>query len=304
MSRPAGWKLKAAAAFAAVYVVWGSTYLAIRIGVQKLPPALFAGSRFLAAGVLLAAYARFIGQPWPRGGREWRIIAVVGVLLLIGGNGLVVVGSQWIPSNLVALIVATAALWLAGFGTLGPQGEPLSRQALVGLLLGFGGVALLLRPAATLSTEFIWGQAAVLGAAVLWAAGSIYGKRQRPATPPLMSAAMQSLVAGSLLLLAGFAIGEAAAWEWSWGAGATLGYLIVFGSGAFAAYVWLVHQVSPAALGTYAYVNPAIAVVLGWWLLDERLDDLQLLGMATVLAGVVLVSTAPARVPAPSAQPR
>ncbi|HEY8553919.1 MAG TPA: EamA family transporter [Burkholderiales bacterium] len=304
MDRPAGWKLKAAAAFAAVYLVWGSTYLAIRIGVQKLPPALFAGSRFVAAGVLLAAYARLLRQPWPRGVREWRIIAVVGALLLVGGNGLVVVGSQWIPSNLAALIVATAALWLAGFGTLGPQGEPLSRQALIGLLLGLGGVALLLRPSAVLSVEFVWGEVAVLGASLLWAAGSIYGKRQRPATPPLMSAAMQSLVAGSLLFVTGLAVGEAAVWEWSWSAGATLGYLVVFGSVAFAAYVWLVHQVSPAALGTYAYVNPAIAVALGWWLLDERLDDLQLLGMATVLAGVVLVSTAPARAPAPSAQPR
>src|SRR5690606_18497168 len=157
---------------------------------------------------------------------------------------------------------------------------------------------------AVLSVEFVWGEVAVLGASLLWAAGSIYGKRQRPATPPLMSAAMQSLVAGSLLFVTGLAVGEAAVWEWSWSAGATLGYLVVFGSVAFAAYVWLVHQVSPAALGTYAYVNPAIAVALGWWLLDERLDDLQLLGMATVLAGVVLVSTAPARAPAPSAQPR
>lgn len=292
MTHSRDWKIKAALAFAAVYLVWGSTYLAIRVGVQELPPALFAGMRFLCAGVLLTGYAHFIGQPPPTTFREWKIIAIVGVLLLIGGNGLVVWGSQWVPSNQAALIVATVALWIAGLGTLGRDGQRLPRQAIAGLITGLFGVALLLQPAADITRTMLWGQAAILAAALLWASGTIYAKRTHPGTAPLMSAGLQSLTAGTLLCIFGLLFGEAAAWRWSFNGSAALLYLIVFGAVAYAAYVWLVHHVTPAALGTYAYVNPAIAVVLGWWLLDEQLDGAQLVGMATILAGVLLVSTA------------
>lgn len=300
MTHTATWKLKAGIAFAAVYLVWGSTYLAIRVGVQHLPPALFAGVRFVAAGALLAIYATAIGQRWPRTWREWKIIVIVGALLLIGGNGLVVWGSQWIPSNQAALIVASVALWIAGLGTLGRNGQPLSRQALTGLIIGLGGVALLMRPTAEFAPHAVAGQIAILGAAFLWASGTTYARHMQPRTAPFMSAALQSLVAGILLCLFGLLTGEAEAWRWSWTGSVTLLYLIVFGAFAFAAYVWLMHEVTPAALGTYAYINPAIAVVLGWWLLDEELKTPQLLGMTTILLGVILVSTArtpAARVP-------
>ena len=292
MTRPPGWKLKAALAFAAVYVVWGSTYLAIRVGVQELPPALFAGSRFLAAGVLLVIYARLLGRPWPQNLFEWKTIVIVGIFLLIGGNGLVVWGSQWVASNQMALIVATVALWIAGLGTLGSHGDRLAPQAAAGLLVGFIGVALLLRPTAEFSVDALRGQMAALGAALLWAIGTIYGKRQRPKTSPLMAAGLQSLTAGGLLCILGLALGETAAWKWTWTGNIVLVYLTVFGAVAYAAYGWLMHEVKPAALGTYAYVNPAIAVVLGWWLLDETLDSVQVAAMLTILAGVVLVSTA------------
>ncbi|MFL6624028.1 MAG: EamA family transporter [Sulfurifustis sp.] len=292
MTKPAGWKLRAAIAFATVYIVWGSTYLAIRVGVQRLPPALFAGVRFLAAGALLALYATATGQRWPRSWREWKIITIVGVLLLIGGNGLVVWGSQWIASNQAALIVASVALWIAGLGTLGRNGQPLSRQALIGLVIGLAGVGLLMHPAAEFAPHALLGQIAILGAAFLWASGTTYARHMQPSTPPFMSAALQSLVAGALLCVIGLATGEANTWHWSWTGSVALLYLIVFGAFAFAAYVWLMHEVAPAALGTYAYVNPAIAVVLGWWLLDEELKTPQLLGMTTILLGVILVSTA------------
>lgn len=303
MTRPPGWRLKAALAFGAVYLVWGSTYLAIRVGVQEFPPALFAGGRFAAAGLLLIIYARLLGRPWPRGFSEWRTIAIVGVFLLIGGNGLVVWGSQWLPSNQMALIVATVALWIAALGVLGPHGDKLPRQAGAGLLLGFVGVALLLRPQAQFSVEILRGQLAGLGAAVFWAIGTIYGKRQRPKTLPLMSAGFQSLVAGTLMTVFGFTIGEGRVWHWSWNGGLVLAYLTVFGAAAYAAYVWLVHEVKPAALGTYAYVNPAIAVLLGWWLLDELLSGPQIAGMGTILTGVVLVSTARSAEVTPSVRP-
>ncbi len=285
------WRLKVMAAFGAVYFVWGSTYLAIRIGVATLPPALFAGARFLAAGLLLAAYARLVGQRFPRQRAEWKTIAVTAVFLLVGANGLVVWGEQWVPSNQAALIVATTALWLAGLGALGPQGESFSRRRLAGLLTGFAGVAVLLWPTDGFVLTHFNAQLAILFAALSWAAGSIYMKRRQPATPPLMAAAMQSLVGGVLLGLIGFADGETARWTWDVEALTALAYLIVFGSClAYAAYVWLLHEVSPTALGTYAYVNPVVAVVLGGWWLGESLNAYQLAGMLVVLLGVVLVS--------------
>ena len=285
------WRLKVISVFAIVYVVWGSTYLAIRVGVAALPPALFAGARFLAAGILLAAYARFAGQHFPRRRAEWKTIAITAVFLLVGANGLVVWGEQWVPSNQAALIAATVALWLAGLGALGPQGEMFSRRRLAGLLSGFAGVAVLMWPADGFVLTHFSAQLAILLAALSWAAGSIYMKRRKPSTPPLMAAAMQSLIGGVLLGVIGLVDGESARWVWSIEAMTALVYLIVFGSClAYAAYIWLLHEVSPTALGTYAYVNPAVAVVLGGWLLGETLNRTQIAGMLVVLLGVLLVS--------------
>ncbi len=304
MKHDPAWKLKVAAAFATVYLVWGSTYLAIRIGVTELPPLLFAGARFLAAGVLLALYALARGQRPPRSRREWRLIVVVGLLLLAAANGLVVWGEQWVPSNQAALIAATTALWLAGLGTLGRHGHRLTRATLTGLLIGLAGVAALLVPHGGFVLDYFGAQLAILAAGFSWAAGSIYAKHRRPATPPLMSAALQSLVAGMALCAGGFAAGEAGRWSWEATQALTaLAYLIVFGSClAYTAYVWLLHAVRPALLGTYAYVNPLVAVVLGGWLLEETLNTVQLLGMLVILLGVVLVSRASQRETAPAAQ--
>ena len=285
------WRLNVIAAFAIVYLVWGSTYLAIRVGVATLPPALFAGARFFAAGLLLAAYAYLSGQHLPRDRHEWKTITVVAVFLLVGANGLVVWGEQWVPSNQAALIASTVALWLAGLGALGPQGESISRRRLTGLFIGFVGVMLLMWPDDSFVLEHFSAQLAILLAALSWAAGSIYMRRRKPSTPPLMAAAMQSLVAGVLLGFIGFSAGEAGRWVWTGNATYALLYLIVFGSClAYAAYIWLLHEVSPTALGTYAYVNPVVAVLLGGWLLGESLNAIQFAGMLVVLVGVVLVS--------------
>lgn len=282
-------------AFLTLYLVWGSTYLAIRVGVHDLPPALFAGVRFVISGLLLYAIARRYGQTLPGGWREWRLICVMGVLLLAGGNGLVVAGEQWVPSNQAALLVATTALWLAALGTLGRKGEALSRATRVGLGVGFAGAALLLWPhTAGFLFNHLGGQLLILLAAFLWSVGSIYGKRQPQTTPPLMSAAMQMLIGGLFLCAVGWLLGEPGAWVWTWRGMGALSYLIVFGSLGFAAYIWLLHTVTPAQLGTYAYINPAVAVVLGGWLLDETLSRTQLAGMAIILAGVITVSLATA----------
>ena len=279
-------------AFLTLYLVWGSTYLAIRIGVQHLPPLLFAGVRWLIAGTALLMYARIRGEAWPRAGREWRIMAVVGPLLIVGGNGLVVFGERWVESGLAALIVATTALWIAGLGSLGRQGEAVGTQAGLGLSIGFAGVILLMWPTTTTPKLHLLGEFLIALAAFLWAFGTIYARRAQPRTPVVMATAIQSLLGGGILTVMGVAAGEIGAWRWQFDGLAALAYLTVFGTLGFFAYLWLMHHTTPAKLGTYAYVNPAIAVMLGGLLLDERLSGRQWIGTAVILAGVALVTTA------------
>lgn len=301
--RDPSWRLKVIIAFAAVYLIWGSTYLAIRVGVQELPPALFAGVRFVIAGLLLWAYAAWRGQKIPRSAREWCYLGVTALLLFVVANGLVVWGEQWVPSNQAALIVATTALWLAWFGALGQHGHKLSPRTVAGLALGFLGVAVLMLPGHGFSLDHLAAQLALLIAALSWSVGSIYLKRAKPVTPPFMSAALQSLMAGAVLCTVGIVSGEAPRWIWTPDGMVSLAYLIVFGSCfGYAAYAWLLHEVNPALLGTYAYVNPAVAVALGWWWLGETLDTVEITGMAVILAGVVLVTTARPKAVVPPVQ--
>lgn len=303
MPHDPSWRLKVIVAFATVYLIWGSTYLAIRVGVQELPAALFAGVRFIFAGLLLWAYAAWRGQKIPRVAREWKYLVITGFLLFVGANGLVVWGEQWVPSNQAALIVATTALWLAWFGALGQHGHKLALRTVLGLALGFLGVVILLLPGNNFVLDHLAAQLALLTAALSWAVGSIYLKRARPTTPPFMSAALQSLIAGAVLCAIGVANGETLHWAWTRDGMVSLAYLIVFGSCfGYAAYAWLLHEVNPAMLGTYAYVNPAIAVVLGWWWLDEKLDAVQLGGMIVILAGVGLVTATRPKAVTPAGQ--
>lgn len=289
-----------AVAFAIVYVVWGSTYLAIRIGVQTLPPALFGGVRFVLAGLLMLLYARLRGARLPASRRDWTNIAVTALLMLFGGNGCVVWAEQWIESNQAALIVATSALWLAWMGTWGNQGERLDGLTLLGLAMGFGGVSVLVQSGLSAQAAPLTAYLVLSLAPIMWAAGSVWSRRAPVSCPPAMTAALQMLIAGVAFCVVGVAAGEVPRWTWDAEAMLVVLYLAVFGSClAYSAYFWLVHQVPPATLGTYAYVNPAVAVVLGWWILDERLSPSQVLGTAIILAGVVLVTWA-ARKPRPA----
>jgi drug/metabolite transporter (DMT)-like permease len=282
-----------AIAFAVVYLVWGSTYLAIRVGVQDLPPWLFAGVRFLAAAVLMLAYAWLRGARLPAARRDWVTITVTALLMLVAGNGLVTWSEQWVESNQAALIVATSALWIAWLGTWGAQGERLNRLTLLGLGLGFGGVAVLVQSGLSLQAAPPAAYAALAVAPLTWAAGSVWSRRAPVSCPPVMTAALQMLVAGVVMTVAGLALGETARWTPTPESLAALAYLVVFGSCvAYGAYLWLVHEVPPARLGTYAYVNPAVAVALGWWLLDEHLNATQVIGTVIILAGVLLVTWA------------
>ena len=291
--------MRIALAFLTVYLVWGSTYLAIRWGVEHAPPWLFAGARFLASGLLLVAYARWRGDAWPAP-RDWRVIALTSTLMLVGGNGLVTYAEQWIASNQAALMVATSALWMAGFGTLGGRGERLNALTVAGLVLGFAGVAVLVGAGLESRTGPPLAYAALLASPVCWALGSVLSRRAPARCPPLMTAACQMLLAGAVMTLMGGALGEAPRWQWSWPLFWPFAYLVIFGSCiAYSAYYWLVYQVTPAQLGTYAYVNPAIAVLLGWWLADEYLAATQWLGTGIILAGVVAVTLAQRRPRAP-----
>lgn len=288
-------RLALLAAFAVVYVVWGSTYLAIRIAVADLPPALLAGVRFVLAGVALGGVALLRGQAPPADRREWLVCGVMGVLLVVLGNGLVTWAEQWVASNQAALIVASSALWTAWFGTFGRRAVALNSGSVFGLVAGLAGTALLVWPqadaAAVRGDGLLWPKVAILLAALAWSWGVIYGRNASLTLRPLMFAACQMAIGGALLVIVGLAAGEAARWQWTLAGIGGMLYLTVFGSClAYATYMWLIHRATPSQLGTIAYVNPAIATVLGWWLLDEVLSPLQIAGMAVILASVVAMS--------------
>jgi drug/metabolite transporter (DMT)-like permease len=279
------------AAFAAVYLVWGSTYLAIRIAVHDIPPGLLAGIRFIVAGIVLGLAARWRGQTVPGRWQEWRVILVMAVALIVIGNGFVTWAEQWVPSNQAALLIATSALWTAWFGTMGQKGTPLSQGAKLGLATGLLGAVLLVWPQKTTAPAEAWALAAILFSAISWSAGMIYGRAADISVQPLMLAALQMLVGGSVLTLWGVLDGQTAHVQWTMAGVGGLVYLTIFGSCiAYGSYIWLIRQTTPARLATIAYVNPAIATVLGWWLLGEALRGIQLTGMAIIIVGVALVA--------------
>lgn len=288
-------KTKILLALAIVYVVWGSTYLAIRVAVESIPPALCAGLRFDIAGALILLYALARGHHLPTSLRDWGSIAFTGAMMLIGGNGLVTYSEQWVPSNQAALVVATGALWIAWFGTFGARGEKLLPLAIAGLLLGFSGVAVLVGGGISAHAAPPMAYAALLLAPLTWGIATVYARRYPVSNSPLMTAALQMLIAGAVMTMMGFAMGEQHRLRWELHSVLALAYLILFGSCiAYAAYVWLVHQVTPALLGTYAYVNPVVAVLLGWLILDETLTGVQIIGTLIIFVAVLMVTLASA----------
>lgn len=283
--------LPVASALAVVYLVWGSTYLGIRWALEGgWPPLTMAGARFLLAGGLMYAVLRWRGMPAPTR-VQWRNLMVMAVLLLGLGNGMVCIAEQSVSSGLAAVAVASAPLWMGLFAAM--RGERPLRLEWIGLAIGFVGVLWLNMGSSLAATPV--GLVALLVAPIAWSFGSIWS-RGRDLPSPFMTAAAQMLCAGLLLPVAGFAIGERMH-DWpSWQGMAAFGYLASFGSiVAFTAYVWLLHHVRPALAGSYAYVNPVIAVVLGAWLAAERFGARDIGAMAVVLAGVVAITLARTR---------
>jgi drug/metabolite transporter (DMT)-like permease len=278
-------------ALAAVYLIWGSTYLAIRFALEGgFPPFLLGGIRFVIAGSLMYAFLRGRGLPAPTRA-QWGNAAVMGVLLLLLGNGMVNLAETRVSSGLAAVAVASAPLWMGVFAAL--RGQHPSRIEWIGLGIGFLGV-LWLNAGSSLSASKL-GMVALLVATVAWSFGSIWS-RGRDLPSPFMTSAAQMLCGGVAMCIVGALAGERLHGMPSAHGLAAFAYLIVFGSIiGFSAYIWLLHHVRPALAGSYAYVNPAIAVVLGAWLARERFGAHELLAMGVILLGVVAITLAKAR---------
>lgn len=297
-------KAKIWAALLAVYLVWGSTYLMIRFVVESLPPFLSAGFRFVVSGLILLAWRRLAGDAAPTG-RQWRSAAIVGTLLLLGGNGLVCWAEQTVASGITALIIGAVPMFLVMADALRPNGTRPTPRVLAGLVIGFAGIYLLVGP--TAQNEGLpfnaLGVAALLLASLSWAIGSIYSKSADLPKSALMTTGAEMLCGGVALLLASL-LGQ----EWrafdpaqvstvSWLA---LAYLIVFGSMiGFASYAWLLQNASISLVATYAYVNPLVAVFLGNWFAHEPLTPRVLGASAIIIGSIVLMNSARASRPKP-----
>ncbi|UCG86699.1 MAG: EamA family transporter [Gemmatimonadota bacterium] len=293
-------KTRLVAAFAAVYLIWGSTYLAIRFAIDTMPPFTMAGVRFITAGGVLyvCLRARGVARPAPH---HWRSALVIGALMLLGGNGGVVWAEQFVASGIAALLVTTVPFWVVLLAWVTGRGRP-SVLVVVGLLVGFCGVFLLVGP------ERVAGGARVdpVGALVLvlaafaWAVGSLYSREAQQAPSQPLATAMSMLAGGVLLLLAATVAGELSAVDLtdisprSWVA---FWYLVVFGAlVAFSAYIWLMRSTTPARAATYAYVNPVVAVVLGWILAAEPLNPRVVIAAGVIVGAVALIVTEPGTV--------
>jgi drug/metabolite transporter (DMT)-like permease len=288
------------AAFASVYIFWGSTYLAIKYAIETLPPFLMAGSRFAFAGGILFLWARLSKDYEAPTLAHWRTSFIVGTLLLLGGNGGVVIAQHYIPSSLAALLVATEPLWIVILSWLWlNRGRP-NRRVVLGLLLGFAGVWMLISGRASTGVESggygQWiGVAAVMIGALSWATGSIYGLRGSSPKSSLLAAGMQMISGSVSLLLVGIIRGEWSTFEPSAVSSASLfglAYLIIFGSlVGFTAYSWLLKNARPSMVATYAYVNPVIAVLLGWLIAGEAMTGQMLVGAGIIVGSVVLITS-------------
>lgn len=288
------------AAFAAVYVIWGSTYLAIRVGVETIPPLMLAGLRHFTVGIVLYPLLR-----WKTGVKptaiHWKTAVVTGVLLLFVGNGGVSWSEQVVPSGTTALLVTMVSLWLVIVDWLRPGGHRPVPKVLLGLVLGFAGVALLVGPAHLGGSEPVdlRGVAVLVIACLGWACGSIYSKHAGMPSSPVLGVAMQGLVGGVVLLFAGLVSGEFHGFHFaavSWRSWVALAYLAVFGSGVgFTAYLYILQKSTAARVATYALVNPVVALFLGWLFADEVISLRTIVAAVIILTAVILVIAAPHR---------
>ncbi|HYT32479.1 MAG TPA: EamA family transporter [Thermoanaerobaculia bacterium] len=297
---------RVALAFAAVYVLWGSTYLAIRFGIETIPPFLMAGTRHLIAGLLLYIWMRSRGTPRPSA-THWRSAAIIGGLMLLGGNGLVTWAEQRVPSGLAALIVASVPIWMAVLEGLEKRARP-GGAVIAGLLLGLAGIALLVAPGRFAGNGHVdpIGALALLTAALCWSFGSLYSRRVPLPASTFTATAMEMIAGGTWLWVAGLLFGEGSRLHLSaisMRSAVSLVYLIFFGSLiGFTAYVWLLKATTTARVSTYAYVNPIVAVILGTLFAGEVITARVAIAALVIVGSVALIITSRSK-PARSAPP-
>ncbi len=291
-------RIKTLSALLIVYVLWGGTYLGIRLAVQTIPPYLMAGVRFLVAGLAVYLYAMATGAVHPRK-EHWLDAGITSGLLLLGGNGLVCWSEQRVASGIAALMAGTVPLWMLVLGFLGKEGARPRFLTVGAILLGFAGIALLALPGGGSGRIDPVGLAALVAGSFLWSLGSLYSRRARVPASPLLSVALQMIVGGALMLLASFLLGEWPHFALDRVTTRSLlgmGYLVLFGSIiAYSAYIWLLKNADTTWVSTYAFVNPIVALFLGFIFAGEQLTVHSLLAAVIILASVVVITVNRAR---------
>jgi len=284
-------RAKLIACFATVYLVWGSTYMVASIGVHALPPFLFGGIRFACAGVLLGLTSYLLGNRPQLDATEWRHMIVVAIGNVFIANGCTNWAMQTVASNQTAILNASAALWIALLATRGRRAHALDRRTLLGLVIGFAGTLAIIWPQGGVQIGNLAMEILILVAVFSWSASTVYIRNAHSKLDVLSFTAIQMFIGGTMLIALGAATGEFADWHWSKPGLTAMAYLTIASSClAYTAFAWLAKNTTPAMVGTYSYVNPAIAAVLGWWFLGEKLGANQIVGMAVMFAGVALVS--------------
>jgi drug/metabolite transporter (DMT)-like permease len=283
------------AAFAVVCIVWGTTYLAIRIAVTTMTPFLLTGARFLFGGIVLFIIAKLHGDAIPPSRRVLGDVIFCGVLMVAIGNLSVIWAEQWVPSGMAALFVGTAPFWVTLIELMRRSGERLELRRGIGMLIGFAGVALLVTPGgagAAFDSRFVIGALAIQLGCIAWQYGTVRGKYSLISMPPLMSSALQMLAGGFVALMVGFALGELPRFHATPRTFGALAYLSLFGSVlAYTAYVYAARHLRTTTLSLYAYVNPVVAVILGWFVLHEQLTWVSITAMVVILGGVAMVQS-------------
>lgn len=274
-----------------IYIIWGTTYLAIRIGVKDLPPVLFTGLRWLAAGPIMLFFLMIKKYPLPKKS-DLKNLAIIGLLLLGGGNGFVVFAEQWVPSGLTALLITTVPFWVVGLESFYPVRKKIDRKIIIGLILGLIGVLFIFGGdiQKIFDSTYIVGVIGLMIAVFLWSLGTLYSKHKKVSVHPLMGAAIQMIIAGITITLFGLLIGEGNKFQFSHESFLAYLYLVVFGSLiGYGSYIYAISHLPLSLVSTYAYVNPIIALFLGWLVLNEPINIWIVVASVVILVGVTLI---------------
>jgi drug/metabolite transporter (DMT)-like permease len=274
-----------------IYIIWGTTYLAIRIGVENLPPVLFTGLRWIVAGPLLLIILLLKKYKLPNKD-DLLHLGISGLLLLGGGNGLVVFAEQWVPSGLTALLITTVPFWVVGLDAIISQGKKINPTILLGLLLGLVGVGIIFGGdfVRLFDPSYLSGIIGLMFAVVLWSVGTLYSKYKKISVHPLMGAATQMIIAGIVITALGLILGEGSKFHFTNSSFYSYLYLVIVGSlVGYGSYVYAIAHLPVSLVATYAYVNPVIALFLGWLVLDEKISLWVILAAVVILIGVTLV---------------